>query len=426
MATNSLQRLASANTYEKALRNLNARQSGLAGLQENLTAGKRVLRPSDDPTAAAQAERAMTRITRIQTEQRALDLQRNTLALAESTLGDANSLLQSFRDLAVSAGNGGNSPRDRETIAGQMTTLRDQILALANRKDTNGMPLFSGLGSTQSPFETSINGVAPDPDYAFNGLPGQLASTESSVPFTLDGRAAWMDVVEANGVFKVALGGANTGKMFSDIGQVSNPAALTGDNYSIQFTVTTPAGAAAPTVTYNVINTTTAATVLSAQPYQAGQAIQFDGISLTVKGTPNNGDALSITPVDPNPANRPSIFGVMDRAIAGLFNPGTTTGADSTSANFAHELAISLTQIDTSLEKLQRSRGQAGDLLNRADHIGDNQELRSIQLEKDRSTAEDLDMIKGISDFENLQTGYQAALQSYAQIQKLSLFNFIG
>jgi flagellar hook-associated protein 3 FlgL len=34
-------------------------------------------------------------------------------------------------------------------------------------------------------------------------------------------------------------------------------------------------------------------------------------------------------------------------------------------------------------------------------------------------------MAKGISDFNRFQTGYQAALQSYAQIQKLTLFNFI-
>ncbi|HSV51916.1 MAG TPA: flagellar hook-associated protein FlgL [Burkholderiaceae bacterium] len=420
MATNSFLRLGSANTYENALRNLNARHAGLAGLQENLSSGKRVLRPSDDPTAAAQAERALTRISRIQTEQRALELQRNTLALSESTLADANGLLQNFRDLAVAAGNGANSPRERETLAAQMTAVREQIFALANRKDTNGMPLFSGLGSTGTPFETSIDGVAPDPDYAFNGLPGQISATETSVPFTMDGRGTWMDVIETNGVFGVALGAANTGKAYSDVGQVTNPAALTGDDYTIQFTVT------GTTVTYDVVNNTTATTVLSALPYKAGQAIQFDGISLTVKGVPNNGDTLVLTPNDPNPANRPSVFGVLDRAIAGLFNPGTSTGADSTSANFNHELAISLAQIDTSLEKLQRSRSQAGDLLNRADRISDNQELRNVQLEDDRSKAEDLDMIKGLSDFQNQQTGYEAALKSYAQIQKLSLFNFIG
>ena len=48
-----------------------------------------------------------------------------------------------------------------------------------------------------------------------------------------------------------------------------------------------------------------------------------------------------------------------------------------------------------------------------------------MQLEDDRSRAEDLDMIKGISDFQNQQVGYEAALKSYAQVQQLSLFKFI-
>jgi flagellar hook-associated protein 3 FlgL len=34
--------------------------------------------------------------------------------------------------------------------------------------------------------------------------------------------------------------------------------------------------------------------------------------------------------------------------------------------------------------------------------------------------------VQAISDFQKQQTGYQAALQSYAQIQKLSLFNYVG
>lgn len=423
---NTFLRLASANTYENAVRTLNARNAGLASLQENLSSGKRVLRPSDDPTAAAQAERALTRISRIQTEQRALDLQKNTLALSESTLADATGLMQNFRDLVVNAGNGANSPLERETLAKQMTAIREQLFALANRKDTNGLPLFAGLGSTQAPFESSLDGVAPDPDYAFNGLPGQMAASETSVPFTMDGRATWMDVIETNGVFSVALGGTNTGRVYSDIGQVSNAALLTGNDYSIQFTETTPAGATTRTFTYDVINNTTATPVVAGQPYKAGQAIQFDGISLVVKGEPNTGDTLNITPNDPDPSTRPSIFGVLDRAIQGMFNPGTQVGANSTSANFNHELAISLAQIDNSLEQVQRSRSQAGDLLNRADRISDNQELRNVQLEGDRSKAEDLDMIKGLSDFQNQQTGYSAALQSYAQIQKLSLFNFMG
>ena len=77
--TTVFNRIGSANTYDNALRNLSMRQSTLSNLQENLTSGKKVVRASDDPTGAAQAERALTRISRIATDQRALESQRNAI-----------------------------------------------------------------------------------------------------------------------------------------------------------------------------------------------------------------------------------------------------------------------------------------------------------------------------------------------------------
>ncbi|MGV2488456.1 UNVERIFIED_CONTAM: flagellar hook-associated protein 3, partial [Bacillus mycoides] len=131
--SSSFYRVSTANMYDATLRNLSARQKTLVDLQENLTAGKRVVRPSDDPVAAAQAERALTRISRIQTEQRALENQRNAIAQAESTMGDAIGLVQEARQLMVSAGNGTLTSNDRATIANQLQSLRDQLTAVANR-----------------------------------------------------------------------------------------------------------------------------------------------------------------------------------------------------------------------------------------------------------------------------------------------------
>ena len=78
------------------------------------------------------------------------------------------------------------------------------------------------------------------------------------------------------------------------------------------------------------------------------------------------------------------------------------------------------------MSRLSDARGLAGELLNRADRIQSDLDTRGTQLEAQRSSAEDLDMIKGISDFQNQNTSYQAALQSYAQVQKLSLLNYLG
>jgi flagellar hook-associated protein 3 FlgL len=403
-------RLGTANAYDNTLANLTNRQASLSDLQEKLSAGKKVVRASDDPTGAAQAERAMTRSARVDVEQRALNLQRNSIAMAESTLGDSTNLLQNIRELVVSAGDAAYDAAGRTSIAQQMTSLRDQLFAFANKQDSNGIPLFGGLGSPAAPFTDAAAGVT------FNGLAGQAASTPVSIPGAMDGQATWMNVPTGNGVFNVTLAGANTGGVWTDVGQVVNPAALTGHNYSVNFSVS---AATPPVTTYNVFDDTldpthAGAPLVAAAPYTDGQTIQFGGLSFTSHGAPANGDVVQITP-----STRTNLFNVLDTAIASI--KGSNNGNKLSQA-----IALSLAQIDTGMDRVQSARGQAGDLLNRADTIDNSQQAKSLQLEADRSRAEDMDMVKGISQLQSQQTGYSAALQTYAQVQKLSLFNYIG
>ncbi len=400
-------RLSSANAYDNALQNIYARQSELAGQQEKLTSGKNVNRVSDDPTGAAQAERALTRLARIASDNRALEIQRSAITLAESTLGDATSVVQRLRELTVSAGNGAYSASDRSSIAKEMTGLREQLLAMANSRDSNGTPLFGGLGSASAPFSDSASGVS------FDGVAGQQAGTDVGLPTAMDGQAVWMNVRSGNGSFNLATGSSNTGSLWTNTGQVLNPTALTGHDYSVTFTVAPGVGGA---TTYSVQDNTTANPALPTnQAYVPGQAIAFDGLSLVANGTPANGDAVQVSP-----STTTNMFKVIDDAIAAIGDSTTT------SSQRAQATGLALTQIDTGMNQLQAARSQAGQWLNRADTIQSAQEGRTVQLQADKSRAEDLDMVKGISDFTRIQTGYQAALQSYAQVQKLSLFNFIS
>jgi flagellar hook-associated protein 3 FlgL len=180
-------------------------------------------------------------------------------------------------------------------------------------------------------------------------------------------------------------------------------------------TTTTPG---TTVVSYNLTTTppgTTAAQLAPGYPsnQQANIAIVgMAGLSLNLNGTPAVGDTVTID-------SQPSIFSVMDDAIRDIGGAANNNAASQAVGQALHNL-------DIGMERVSATRGQAGELLNRVDSITANQEKRSIQLESDRSHAEDLDMIKGVSDFNNQQTGYQAALQSYAQVQKLSLFNFLG
>ncbi len=415
--TTSFNRIGSANAYDSAIRNISARGTALSNLQENLTSGKRVVRASDDPTAAANAERAMTRISRIATDQRALESQRNAIAQAESTLGSATDVLQRFRELVVSAGNGVHSAAERSSIAVELQGLRDQIYALANTQDTNGLPLFGALASALEPF---VGPAASAPDYTFQGLPGQTASSDVAIPFTLDGDSAFMHAPARDGAYNVTTSTIPTGRTLTTSGvTVTSSALVNGASYQIAITgVDTTTTPGTTVVTYDLTETPPGTTTSQTAPgYPSTQTasiavVGMDGLALTMNGSPAVGDTLTVDP-------SPSVFSVLDDAIKDIKGAANNNAATQAVSQALHN-------IDISMARISAVRGQAGDLLNRADRISANQENRSIQLEADRSRAEDLDMVQGISDFNNQQTGYSAALQTYAKVQQLSLFNYIS
>lgn len=418
MSNNTVQRMGTANMYDSTLRNLSARQTTLSNLQDNLTSGKRVVRPSDDPVAAAQAERSLTRISRIQTEQRALETQRNAVAQAESTIGDAVGVVQAMRELVVNAGNGSLKTEDRKTIANQLQSLREQLTDIVNRKDTNGVPLLGALGSALTPFLGPLPGT---PDYQFAGLPGQTASTGVSVPLTLDGHSAFMFDPQRDGVYTAGVSTIPSNRTLTTSAiQPVTPGQVTGNNYQIVFSAVGPgATAGTTTATYTLTNTTTGVSSppVTVPDFPSDKPVTIavngiPGLSFSITGTPDNGDTVTLQP-------SPSMFSTLDSAIKGI--GGAVNNNAATQA-----VGQALANIDIGLERMHNMRGYAGELLNRADRITGDQEKRSTQLEADRSRAEDLDMIKGISDFQNAQVGYEAALKSYAQVQKLSLFNFIS
>ena len=400
-------RLGSANAYDTALSNIMNRQSSLASLQENLTAGKKIVRASDDPTGAAQAERAITRLARIETDQRALESQRNSIAQAESTLADVTDALQNFRELAVTAGNGSHTAQERAAIATQLTGYRDQVFALANRKDTNGLPLFSALGSALAPF---VGPQTLPQDYTFAGQPGQVAGNEVAIPYALDGDRAFMHLPARDGVFNATLTTVTApAHAIGTTGVVlTNPALVTGSAYSISIAgVDTTTVPGTTTVTYNIAeNPNFGGPFSGSASYPSSSSANIavtaiPGLSVNITGKPAVGDTIALDP-------RPSVFSVLDDAIRDIGN-----AVDANAATQA--VGQALHNVDIGMSRVSSARGQAGDLLNRADRISSNQEKRSIQVESDRSRAEDLDMIK-IASLHFPNAFVNAAIAQHCQV----------
>ncbi len=407
-------RISSANAYDTTIETLQRRQSDLSDLQTRLTSGKRVLKASDDPAAAARAERALAAEMRSETSQRSVDASQVIVSQTESALGDAGELLQQIRETLVASGNASYSDRERSQLAASLKGMRQQLLAVANRSDGAGSYLFGGQGSSQPPFIDKPAGVQ------FSGTSGRLQTdTDTELPLSTDGAATWLNASTGNGVFVTSSalnsvsGNEITGATV-DVGSVSDPSALfpvPDTGYRIHFTSSS---------TYDIeryaLATPGVTTVESSGAYQPGVAIDLHGMSVTVSGAPTTGDQFNIEPSTPTL----SVFDSIDQAIADLQTPNRTP------AQRVQSTADSLRDIDSSMATLNLVRTAAGGTLNRIDNETSRLATQKLNAQTTRSNAEDLDMVEAIADFQNQQTGYEAALKSYSMVQKMSLFQYLG
>lgn len=404
----SISRLGTANMYDRTINNINRQQNELASQMEHTSAGMRVIRPSDDPVAAAQAERARNRLERIASDQRGLDAQKATIEYGESTLRETMDALQSFRALMVNAGSGVYNQVQRDTLVEQLTSLREQIAKYANRVDSNGLPLFRGLDTkTGLPFPNDEEGIQS----------GQPNSGEFHIANSLNGVLAFFSGKTGNGVLEIepyshAAGVPNQGKAHADIGVIKDPAVAAAVTTPIEITFRDSAG---------VLEYTTDGGAWS--PYKEGAAISVAGMDVVIKGQPVAGDGFTI-----KPSTTISTFEALDRAIAAVRDNGKYDGSTAY-GTLAHGITQSLTELDTAMNRISTVTGLAGDLLNQAERMGNTLLVREEQTEAQRVAAEQYDaegMVRAVAQMQTQQTAVSAALQSYASIQKLSLLNYIS
>ena len=396
-------RINTANQFERSVETLQRRQQSLSETQERITSGKRVLRPSDDPAAAARAERALAQQYRIDADRRGLDASKQAMAQAESALGDAVGLMQRVRELVVQAGSPIYGAAQRSAIVEELRVLRQQVIDIANRGDGAGGFLFAGQGAGAAPFLDGAQGVG------YRGTPGEMGAAGASLPLSVDGRATWMSSMSGNGVFVTTPAATNSDGAWVDAGRVTDPSALTGASYVIEFADDGAGGAA-----WQIVPAPEAGPS-GAQPFVSGQAIEFDGLAVRIHGQPEAGDAFTIAPAK----RELSLFDALDRTIAGLSQTGRSA------AQVTQTVQTGLRDLDAVMGTLVTVRTRLGGALEQADGLDDRLADERTAAQATRSAAEDVDMAQAVSDFQMRQTSYDAALRTYSMVQRLSLFDYI-
>jgi flagellar hook-associated protein 3 FlgL len=316
-------RISTLNIYNSATSQLGTLQSGMARMQMQMSLQKRMLSAADDPVAAARAL--------VVSQSQEMNLQfatnrsnaRSSLSMVEGSLQSAGDLLQDIQQLAVNAGNGTMQASDREALATELEGRLADLLGVANSTDGAGGYLFSGYMSTTQPFGQTPGGAQ------YNGDQGQRmlqVGASRKIPLSAPGSTIFEGAMTGNGTFQTQAAGANTGGGVISSGSVTDRTALTGNDYSLSFTVTgTPA---VTTYSVNDTSTTPPTPVLANQPYEAGKQIAFGGMSFDIKGAPANGDSFTI-----EPSEKQSVFTTVTDMIAALRAPDGGTAAKSALSN---------------------------------------------------------------------------------------------
>jgi flagellar hook-associated protein 3 FlgL len=300
-------RIATAYAQQLAVDGISERQAKLIEAQQQLASGKRVSKPSDDPMAAAQAEKLRSREARIEAEQRAATHARQMLSSADGALGDATDLLQVARETLLAAANATATAQDRAMQAEQLRQIRGQLLAVANRSDGTGGYVFGGQGALSAPVDPSGT--------AYLAQAGtQVVGQEQQYPVSLDGRENFV-------------------------------------------AIRTPTGTE-------------------------------------------------------------SIFERLDTAIATLSNPATTPAAAAAAAGTA------ISAVDRAIDRFGVTRTVVGERLRGLDVHEQALASGSIENQSRLSDLVDLDFARGAANMIQQQTSLEAALKSYAQVARMTLFDY--
>lgn len=471
-------RVSTSYIFDSGTASMQRRISDALRLQQQLASQRRMLTPSDDPVAAAQA----LEITQSQNINslylKNQDNAGDILAIGENSLTSAHTLLQSMYTSMVRLGDGALADADRRTIATELREGFKQLMGIANETDGLGNYLFSGYSGETKPFIGDIeSGVSFIGDAGARSL---QVSPSRSLQVSESGLDVFMRVPNKSVPFQSAAAAGNTGTGVVYAPTVTDPTqwGVPGNTqiYNIEFTAAntyditdyqgnvvpgfggltyTPAEIALPDATtlsltsaptlggsystpnYNVVfdNPSTAAagsysyTIYDKQgtPVPGSQGLSYtpsnialpNGAQVSLAGVPVAGDEFSI-----RPAGTTDVFSVLSSLVLAAEQPYQRTDA-ATRAAFDTELGNALSNIQSAMDNILKHQSNYGSRMKEAEDLQSAGSDRDLQYKTTLSRLEDVDLTQAITDLTKTETALTAAQQSFSMISKLSLFNYI-
>jgi len=138
-------------------RNLSRRYSDMVGLQEQLSTGKRLRKPSDDPVDVANTIKLRAKELELGQYKRNIKDGLAVMGVASSAMASMNELLHRSRELAVQAANGTYNDSDRLYMQQEVDQLFRQMMSVVNTQ-FKGSYIFNGTNGNVPPYKIAASG----------------------------------------------------------------------------------------------------------------------------------------------------------------------------------------------------------------------------------------------------------------------------
>lgn len=153
-------RISTNTIYQSGINKITSLQSEQVKLQQQISTGRRIASPSDDPVASANAltvADAQSINSKFADTRKTAELKLNTL---ESNLTSVTDMLVSMHSQLIAAGNATYSDQERGFIAADLKSQLEALIAMANTKDASGNYLYAGYKSETVPFVANASGAS--------------------------------------------------------------------------------------------------------------------------------------------------------------------------------------------------------------------------------------------------------------------------
>lgn len=402
-------RLPTVNQFKSEMTTLSNQYDRIQNLQTQVTTGKKLQSASEDPLLADRINAVGDFVQNVKGYQLNGTLAETRVSLASSNIQQSINEVDRIRELIQTAQNDTLNNGDRKNIALELQGHLDNLLQVANARESSGEYIFSGINVHGASFENQGG------RYVYQGaqeVTRIAINNQNTVPFNDSGLEVFGNIKTGNGLYSLSSAVSNTGTGVVTSGGSLQNTAYVPDNYTITF-VTNSSGNLAWQVTGltsgQIIPAPPLITPGDAPEFQPNTDMAFNGVNLQFAGLPQVGDTFQV-----EQSTSQNMFNMLQDIINTL---NTSVNTEQERASFHQALG---NQSSSFRQVANHLNGFLTELANRQNNITDQIAFSNNILTEQKillGKLSDVDITEVISDLTQRLTTLEITQQSYLKIQ---------